>query len=486
MELIDYLMQWEKDNKFFEIGRVDGFDFYSYLRRELVNTAVNSKNKVTTDPFAAKGQTDTGLKLFAKLLKRTEKTKVKNPDLLILCHPRRVREGEVYESVFTDFLEEEFPNSVTLERLFDNHSHLEPAKTKNLCYIDRITLESYVNRIVAQKFKKKEYEGIKQSVRDIMDEPMRSFEQQHGIDMKREVYYERAVTLYYFYKSRKKALSKFLDRVKPKLVAEVVSKSVDAMLINELAHDKGIKVVELQHSLLGPIAKYPDGIYEKQSPDYYLSYSDYWSEYQTYPIAEDKVYACGSAYFERQVKKFSAKSEAESPWEERKNPDVKRVLFISATVYGRELSKTAMELKSIAGDKVDIVYKLHPDEFTCWRELYPELEKSGLRVIDSKDIGIYDFFNGADVQVGVFSTALYEGLGFNLQTCILDNSFAGEFRDFCHDGYGTLVKDGNELAGAILNSTAKADTGSITEKFWKSNARENIVAALKQILEENK
>ena len=480
MELIDYIMEWEKKNNFFEIGNVRGFDFYSYLRRELVNTSVNSKNKVKTDPFAAKGQKDTGIKLFLKLLKRSEKTSVKNPDLLILCHPRRQREGDVYESVFTDFLEEEFPNSLTFERLFDDHSHFEPAKTRQLCYIDRITLISYVSRIFASKFKRSEYEAVKGEIRAIMDGPMREFEQQHGIDMKRETYYERAVTLYYFWRSRKKRLGKFLDRVKPKLVAEVVSKSADAMLINELAHERGIKVVELQHSLLGPIARYPEGIREKQSPDYYLSYSDYWSDYQSYPIAEENVHACGSPYFERQVKKYKALDS--SAWQEKKDPSVKRVLFISATVYGKPLARLAMEFKKLAGDRADIVYKLHPDEFGCWRELYPELAESGLRVVDSKDIGIYEFFKGADVQVGVFSTALYEGLGFDLKTCILDNDFAGEFRDFCRDGYGSLVADEKQLYDAVFSPQEDESHENISEKFWKSGARENIVRELRKIL----
>ncbi len=477
------IIQWEEENKLFEKGRVRGFDFYSYLRRELVNTAVNSKNNVKTDPFESKGQKDTGLKLFLKLLKRSEKTDKKNVDMLILCHPRRQRSGEVYESVFTDFLEEHFQNSLTLERLFDDHSHYEPAKTKNLCYTDRITLKSYISRLLAKRFRPKEYDSVRSEVKAIMEKPMLEFEKAQGVDLKRETYYERAVILYYFYLSRKKDYERFLDRVRPKLLVEVVSKSVDAMLLNELCHERGIKVVELQHSLLGPIARYPRGIYERQSPDYYLSYSDYWSEYQSYPIKEENVCSCGSPYFERQVKRYKKDKE--------KAKDTISVLFISGAAYGEALSRVAADLKKLgetSDKKIEVIYKLHPDEFGSWREKYPVLTQNDVRVIDSRDVSIYEFFNEADAQVGVFSTALYEGIAFDLDTYILNISFAAEFIDFCNEGYGTLVNDGQELFRALTGgpggpgNNVKLSGAELSEKFWKKNAEQNIVERLEKIL----
>lgn len=490
MELIDEIMEWELKHNLFEKGFVRGFAFYSYLRRELVNTALNSRANVTTDPFASKGQEDTGLKLFMKLTKRGLRTDVRDADLLILCHPRRQKSGDVYESVFTDFLTEEFPNSVTLERLFDNHSHYEPALTKNLCYTDRVTLKSYIYRIFKQKFCKKEYSAIKNEVKAIMEEPMKELEAAAGIDLKRKTYYERAVTLYYFCKIRRPDYEKFLDKVRPKVMAEVVCKSVDAMLLNDICRDRGIPVVELQHSLLGGIAKYPAGIYEKQSPEYYLSYSDYWSEYQTYPIAPENVHSCGSVYFERQVKKYKTEKRVKSDGKQT-------VLFISGPTYGKAMAQTAVGLKKASGGNVNIIYKLHPDEFGSWRKLYPELVENEINVIDSRDVSIYEYFNDSDAQVGVFSTAIYEGLAFDIDTYILDNPFAGEFVKFCEDGYGTLVGSGEELwaalekkgeaeknGGGVTGDTAAAGGTSLAEKFWKSNARENIVREIRKIMAE--
>lgn len=478
MEFDEKFCEWELKHGLFEKGFVRGFAFYSLLRRELVNTTLNKSQGITQDPFAAKGQTVTGLKLFLRLMKKSEKTKVKNPDLLILCHPRRNRTGDVYESVFTDYLEEAFENSVTLERLFDDHSHFEPAMTKNLCYVDRIVLKSYLVRILASKLKKKEYAAIKSEVKAIMDGPLDDLEDIYKVDVDRKKYYERAVTLFYFYNSRKKDFDRFLNKLKPKMMVEVVCKSVDAMILNELCRDKGIPVVEIQHSLLGPIAKYPKGIFEKQSPEYYLSYSDYWSEYQTYPIAEENVYACGSPYFERQVKQYKKSVD-------KGQQTKKKVLFISGMAYGDKLSKVAIQLNEIAGEAVEITYKLHPDEFGCWRNLYPELEKSGIKVVDSKDVSIYEFFNDSDAQVGVFSTAIYEGIAFGPKTYILNIPFAAEFIDFCKAGYGTLIENGQQLWDDLQTSSSANNGADMSEKFWKSNAKEKVISTLKSIFEKH-
>ena len=476
-ELIDELMAWEKRHSLFERGHVDDFDFYSYLRRELVNTAVNSKNGVATDPFASKGQKDRGLKLFLKLLKRSERPPAGRADLLILCHPRRQKNGDVYESVFTDFLEEEFSSTLTLERLFDDHSHYEPAMTRRICYTDRITLKSYVDRLLAKRFRKKEYENVRARVAAIMEEPFRELEEEQGIDLKKKTYYERAVILYYFYHSRKKRYEAFLDKVSPKAVAEVVSKSVDAMLINELCRERSIPVIELQHSLLGPIARYPEGINEKQSPTHYLSYSDYWSEYQSYPIPADNVYACGSPYFERQVARYRKPVKKEAGCE--------KVIFISGMAYGRELSEAAVRLSQLAREdrerKIEIIYKLHPDEFGSWRELYPYLAESGINVVDSRDVSIYEYFNDCTAQVGVFSTAIYEGMAFDLDTYILNMSFAAEFLQLARSGYATLVEGGDDLYASLAKGSGSSKAGDICGRFWKSGARENIIARIHEI-----
>ncbi len=118
--------------------------------------------------------------------------------------------------------------------------------------------------------------------------------------------------------------------------------------------------------------------------------------------------------------------------------------------------------------------------------MYPALVEENIRVVDSKDVSIYEVFNDADAQVGVFSTAIYEGMAFNTQTFILDIPFAAEFIDLCKAGYGTLIHNGQELADAVLADAQGADLAALSEKFWASNAKENVVRTLKEICPELK
>ena len=64
-------------------------------------------------------------------------------------------------------------------------------------------------------------------------------------------------------------------------------------------------------------------------------------------------------------------------------------------------------------------------------------------------------------------------------------SFAAEFIDFCHDGYGTLINSGQELFNALTNEKPageKLSGPALSEKFRKKNAEQNIVERLKMIL----
>ena len=67
-----------------------------------------------------------------------------------------------------------------------------------------------------------------------------------------------------------------------------------------------------------------------------------------------------------------------------------------------------------------IVYKLHPFEFDTWFEDYPWLAESNIEIVGLKGKNLYQLFAESEIQVGVYSTALFEGLSFGVRTFILD------------------------------------------------------------------
>lgn len=468
---IETVLEWEVKNDMLEGKAVKGFAFYSYMRREFLNSILNTINQVPIDAYGSKEENK--VKLFLKLLKKNEKTSMTHVDVCFLPHPRRQKKGDVYESIFTDFLTDDFPNSVSLERCFTDHSHFEPAYTQNLVYIDRIILKSYLYRILKQTFQKKEYHRIRQCIQTAMEQPLMELEQKLHIKIKKNQYYDRATTLYYFYVNRRKSYLLFLNQIAPKVIVEAVGKSFDAMLINEIAKERHIPTIEVQHCLLGPTSQYPQSVTVKQFPDYYLTFSDYWKQYAAYPIPKDHIIACGYPFFEQQVKEYPPK----------KTAGKKTILFISGLAYGRELSDLAVALYQLAGSDISIIYKLHSDEFKDWKTLYPKLLETNIPVIDNREQSIYAYFAQSDAQVGVFSTALYEGLAFDLTTYILDIPFAADFIDFCEEGYGTLVHSAKELLADIRD---EASGKSLSSLFWKENAKENMITEIKKIMEEKR
>src|SRR5699024_8411693 len=96
----------------------------------------------------------------------------------------------------------------------------------------------------------------------------------------------------------------------------------------------------------------------------------------------------------------------------------KIILFISQGTIGEELSKLAKQISELAEFPYSIIYKLHPGEYDRWKTNYPWLLNSNIQVVASDNPPLYELFAKSKIQVGVTSTAMYEGLNFGLDTYI--------------------------------------------------------------------
>lgn len=475
MEFSDIFTEWEAEYDIFNRGVIDGFAFYAYMRREFVNEIYDSLSGIDRN-LLMEGKRESSVSVFKKLLRNRKKIDKKEPSLLILNHSRRNLVDGKYECPFTDFLVEGFEDAVYLERPNEKHEHLSPAVTKNLYFIDRYQLNAYIYRVINKVLFSAKYKAVRENIKNIMDKPLEDLESRIGGKVRKNAYYDRCVILYYYYFSKKPAYLKLLKSVKPKGIAHVVGGSFDTCLMNELGKELLIPTIELQHCLLSVSAKFPKGVKVPQFADYFLTYSDYWKEFASFPIADDKVIACGSANFEASRDKYIGM---------RTKSDKRRIIFLSGPGYGHELSLVAVKLKELAGDEIEITYKLHPAEFATWKEDYKELSESGIKVVDTKAIGLYECFAKADAQIGVFSTTIYEGLGFSLDTYILNIPYAGDFIEFCHKGYGTLVDNADMLYQALTkkdNALTEVDNLDISSWFWKENAKENVIDTIRSII----
>jgi CDP-glycerol glycerophosphotransferase (TagB/SpsB family) len=135
--------------------------------------------------------------------------------------------------------------------------------------------------------------------------------------------------------------------------------------------------------------------------------------------------------------------------------------------------------EKLSSEQYHIIFKLHPGEYSIWETRYPWLKNDKIEVIASRERNLYEYLAISDVQVGVYSTAIYEGLGFGLQTFIYDAPHANTMQYLLDEGYAELVKSSDELVTGIQQKTEKTKEGN---DFWKSDALENMLAAIRKLV----
>jgi len=283
-----------------------------------------------------------------------------------------------------------------------NLEHYGPAKTPILYYFDVLITLGFIRRMLGLTKVKLRTEDLR-FLESVREELKTRFEV--DVDVTKIVIgrlHERQSLL--------PLCLKFLKRVKPKLVVMVTSYARKSLL--EACRILNITTIELQH---GVISSYHPGYSFPNSarhnvlfPDYLMVFGEYWRTIADYPIEEDHIISVGYPFLEKRIKLHTQAK--------RK----RQIVFISQNRFGVPISRMAVELSKVSDFDYRIVYKLHPREVLDWKARYPWLVDANVEVIDTLGTGLFKLLGESMVQVGVSSTAIYEGLAFGLRTFILD------------------------------------------------------------------
>ena len=329
-------------------------------------------------------------------------------DLLFIGHPRRqTREDGTWWDLYCDPIIEQVAapsglSSLLLERPFRNR-HRRPPRTDNIRYLDSLALRSAVarklRRFTITDAESKALENIEASLAEAFDA---------SIDVREMALRDLAIR-----DSQLQRYQTLLRRLRPRLVLLVVSYGNETIV--EAARSLSIPTAEIQHGALDacqPGYSFSDPCATKSTfPDYFLAFGDFWVDSVHLPIAAENIFAVGYPYLEMEIRRL------------HDTPKQSRILFLSQKSVGRELSRVAVRLAR-AGLGYEIVYKLHPAEYQGWKQAYPWLVDEKLRVIDDYQTSIYELMAGSVMQVGVYSTALFEGLAFGVETFVYELPFA--------------------------------------------------------------
>lgn len=446
----------EKEINGFQYWQYERFNVYRCMRQ--VDGADLGKGKVNV------------WQLLKYYLCNSDCLKERKPiDFCFISHPRRQFVNGYYECIYTDALAKKFPASVTLENFFAK-DHFRPIYSKNIIYMDRPIIESELYEKLMGLFSRK---------KRIADQIHRELSVALNGLLKEEQIMKiarHAAGDYYRYKYLRMKFKRILKQTKPKIVIEVVSYGPKCMIINEICKDMGILTIELQHGWLGKehmAYNYASKGTIRQFPDKICLFGDYYKTRAAFPISKENLLVTGFPYYERELQKYS----------EYKRQDVRyTVLFLSQGMYAKSLPQMAVDLRKRTRDEeVRILYKLHPIEFHNWQQTFPILQEEGIEIIGLKGMSLYECFASSDMQIGAYSTAIYEGLGFGLRTLIFDQNSEKFAQELIEEGIAERIESVDDIVEKIRNEEIAVYN---TNYFWKENALHNLEQTLRDELDQ--
>jgi len=270
-------------------------------------------------------------------------------------------------------------------------------------------------------------------------------------------------------------LDELLARVQPRLLVTVVGYRLVHQLLTLCARAQNIPVAELQHGTIGAAHAgytFAKGRKPPAFPDALLTFGEIWPELTPgLPLAGTDVHAVGYGWLDLQRDAHP-----------RTAAGKRRILFLSQRDIGRELARWAAEAaQALPRDQFEVVYRLHPSEAVGGTNAYPELARAGIHVETAQARPLYAAQADSDVQVGVYSTALVEGIAFGVATCIAALPGHKQLSFLVERGLARLVQDAGELTTALRDAQAPPDPSAGTA-LWAPNPPQRFAAFVEHTL----
>jgi hypothetical protein len=339
--------------------------------------------------------------------------------------------------------------------------HLKPARTQCIKYLDLPLYLAAVRRkigLVRVSLSKSDVRLLK-AIQVKLQERFRV-----RIDVEGMVYRDLLLR-----KSLLPGYQALLKKVAPRIAVLVCSYGRETFV--EACKTTGIPVVELQH---GTISAYHlgysfpgDNRTKRIFPDFLFLFGDFWKEGVDYPIPQERVFSVGYPYLEQEVKKYFGVSKRD------------QVVFLSQGTVGKEMSRFAVELSQCTEFPFSIVYKLHPGEYLRWRKEYPWLVASGIEVVEDDSIPLYQLLAESRMQIGLNSTAIFEGVSFGLKTLLLDLPGVEHMEGLVRRRAAVVVSSVGEVVGKVKDESLPRGESA---DFFKPNASTNAINALEKLL----
>ncbi len=252
-----------------------------------------------------------------------------------------------------------------------------------------------------------------------------------------------------FYKS-------FLSKKAPKIIFLEDASYGSKLPLLLASKSLKIPVAELQHGLINEnhlAYAFGKGVVDNflpYLPDYFLSYSQYWSNSINLPSEKVEI---GNPYLEDCLLKFPKRSE-------------KRVLILGTGTSKEQLVNFCKHLKNNQSFRdYEFVLRPHPWERSVAYTKYDDLIRIGYE-IDSKE-NIYESLSTCAVIFGEMSTAIFEATVYDLPAFLIGT-------DHCRTNVTKntpfrVLDISSQVSEINFFSIQKPSTRVLWEKNWKKN-----------------
>lgn len=478
MDKLQEFLKLEEKHHMLE-AKVFDVSYWMFLRKWIYNDILKQKENMRNVSIRKEHENENKFSVgfhlvfnsFFRHYSIPEKT-----DILISSHPRRILENGKYICTYTTPVTLAAENVLVMERP-NPYLHKRPVPEKKILYVDRSILTSNLMYLFIKKIRKAQMRQMSQEIKCKLEPFLQDVREVFQLELKIDGYIKETIRHSILYSVKRKYYDRILKKTNPKVILEVVSYLPENMILNELAKQYHIPTIELQH---GTISRknisytLMPGRIMPQLPDYFFAFSEFWKSMIPETIPREHIKVVGFPYFEGEINRIRKTSGYKNG---------KTICFISQWNVGEQLSRLAVELSQrLQGKDWKIYYKLHPAEYNTWKETYPWLCDSTVEVLGENDISLYEMFAKSDIQVGVGSTAIYEGLGFGVETFIYEIIEKNVFYDLCDKGYAKRFQDVDSLLAEMENGREKKEeTKSYEMEFWAKDSLNNMLREIKAI-----
>jgi len=203
------------------------------------------------------------------------------------------------------------------------------------------------------------------------------------------------------------------------------------------AAEAGVPSIELQHGVIAkfnPHYHYPGRPRVPYAPDWLLTFGPMWQQEINLP-AQTRPSVIG-------FPNFPQSRAASSP---------KCLLVLSQWSIGPRLIDAVRSVAKAAADW-DIVFRPHPlENAMAYKKIFSDCPN--VRISNDELLEVQ--FSGASVQLGVYSTALYEGMSAGLRTILLDLPGI-EHMDTCLQRGDAVLSHRSEDVASLLATAPRA------------------------------